>query len=346
MARTLRCCRPPFLQAVLAPWLSTGAGRLAGMILAMLVTTTPATSAREFRVADNQVESYPTVQALIYMGRLVAERTGGRHTMQVFHSRQLGEEEQTIDQTRAGAIDFARVNIALMTRHVPVTAVLALPFLFHSIDHLHAVLDGPIGSEILDSFTANGLVGLTFYDSGARSLYNSVRPIRSLADVKGLRIRVQASAIMADMIGALGAEAIELPYGQVLTGLTTKLIDGAENNWPSFVTTGHYKAARYYTLTEHTMTPEVLVMSALAWNALSDADQRIFRDAARESNIYMRSIWTALEERSRRDAQAAGIIVIKDFDRRPFEQAMSDIYAKAARDPTVARLIDRIRGVP
>jgi tripartite ATP-independent transporter DctP family solute receptor len=318
------------------------------MILLTLaaVMAAPAANAREFRAADNQVESYPTVQALIHMGRLVAERTGGRHTVRVFHSRQLGEEEQTIEQTRVGVIDFARINIAPMIKHVPVSAVLALPFLFRSIDHLHVVLDGPIGEEILAGFAPSGFIGLTFYDSGARSFYNSVRPIKSLADIRGLRIRVQPSAVMAEMIGALGAEAIELPYGQVLTGLTTGLIDGAENNWPSFVTTNHFKAARYYTLTEHTMTPEVLVMSTAAWNALSPEDQRIFRDAARESNRFMRSQWSALEERSRREAAAAGIVVIKDFDRRPFEDAMTQIYTKAARDPAIAALIERIRSVP
>lgn len=318
------------------------------MILWMLaaVMAAPAVTAREFRAADNQVESYPTVQALIHMGRLVAQRTGGRHTIQVFHSRQLGEEEQTIEQTRVGVIDLTRINIAPMIKHVPVSAVLALPFLFRSIDHLHAVLDGSIGEEILAGFTPGGFIGLTFYDSGARSFYNSARPIKSLADLRGLRIRVQPSAVMAEMIGALGAEAIELPYGQVLTGLTTGLIDGAENNWPSFVTTNHFKAARYYTLTEHTMTPEVLVMSTAAWNALSEEDRRIFRDAARESNLFMRSQWAALEERSRREAAAAGIVVIKDFDRRPFEDAMAQIYAKAARDPAIAALIERIRSVP
>ncbi len=128
------------------------------------------------------------------------------------------------------------------------------------------MLDGPIGDEILNSFEPYGFVGLAFYNSGARSIYNSVRPIRSIADMKGLRLRVQQSEQMSEMMKSLGAEPIELPYGQVTTGLATKLIDGAENNWPSYVTTGHYKYAGYYTLTEHTMSPEVLVMSLKAWN--------------------------------------------------------------------------------
>jgi tripartite ATP-independent transporter DctP family solute receptor len=301
--------------------------------------------AREFRAADTQSEDYPTVQALQYMGRLVAERSGGRHQIRVFHSRQLGEEKETIEQTRAGAIDLNRTNVALIGNFVPAVNVLAMPFLFRSIEHLQKVLDGPIGTEILDSFEPHGFVGLAFYDSGARSIYNSVRPVRSIADLRGLRLRVQQSELMSDMIRALGAEPIELPYGQVLTGLATKLVDGAENNWPSFVTTDHYKYAGYYTLTEHTMSPEVLVMSQKAWDSLSADDQRIFRDAAIESSRFMHQKWKNLEMESRRQAEAAGVTIVTDFDHKPFEAAMAGIYAKAQRDPAAAELIERIRKV-
>jgi tripartite ATP-independent transporter DctP family solute receptor len=299
--------------------------------------------AREFRAADTQSEDYPTVQALRYMGRLIAEKSGGRHQIRVFHSRQLGEEKETIEQTRAGAIDLNRTNVALIGTFVPAMNVLAMPFLFRSIEHLQKVLDGPIGNEILGSFEPYGFVGLAFYDSGARSIYNSVRPVRSVADMKGLRLRVQQSELMSDMIRALGAEAVELPYGQVLTGLATRLIDGAENNWPSFVTTGHYKYAGLYTLTEHTMSPEVLVMSQKAWESLSPDDRKIFREAAIRSSQFMREKWKNLEDQSRAQARAAGVTIVTDFDRKPFEAAMTGIYAKAQRDTAAAQLIDRIR---
>jgi tripartite ATP-independent transporter DctP family solute receptor len=301
--------------------------------------------AREFRAADTQSEDYPTVEALRYMGSLVAERSGGRHQLAVFHSRQLGEEKETLEQTRVGAIDLNRTNVALIGTMVPAVNVLAMPFLFRSLEHLQKVLDGPIGTEILGSFEPYGFVGLTFYDSGARSIYNSVRPVRTLADVKGLRIRVQQSEQMSEMIRALGAEPVELPYGQVLTGLATKLIDGAENNWPSFVTTDHYKYAGYYSLTEHTMSPEVLVMSQKAWSSLPAEDQKIFREAAQRSSRFMREKWRDLEERSRKKAEAAGATIVTDLDRKPFEAAMAGIYAKAQRDPAIARLIERIRNV-
>jgi tripartite ATP-independent transporter DctP family solute receptor len=323
-----------------------GLWRTVVIVVALFLTANSTSAvAREFRAADTQTEDYPTVQALLYMGRLIADKSGGRHQIRVFHSHQLGEEKETIEQTRAGAIDLNRINVALIGTLVPATNVLAMPFLFRSVAHLQKVLDGPIGNEILDSFAPFGFVGLAFYDSGARSIYNSVRPVRSLADVRGLRVRVQQSELMSEMIKALGAEPVELPYGQVLTGLATKLIDGAENNWPSFVTTGHYKYAGYYTLTEHTMSPEVLVMSQKAWASLSSEDRKIFRDAAMQSSHFMREMWSALEEQSRQRAKAAGVTVVTDIDHKPFEAAMAGIYAKAQRDPAAAELIERIRKV-
>jgi tripartite ATP-independent transporter DctP family solute receptor len=279
------------------------------------------------------------------MAREVEERTGGRHRIRVFHSRQLGEEKETIEQTRVGAIDLNRTNVAPLGSLISSANVLSLPFLFRSFDHLHKVLDHAVGEEILAGFQRHGFVGLTYYDSGARSIYNTVRPVRTLADMKGLRIRVQQSELMMGMIKALGAEPIELPYGQVLTGLQAKLIDGAENNWPSYVTTGHYKLAPHYTLTEHTMGPEVLVMSLRAWESLSADDQTVFRDAARKSSMFMRELWLGWEERSRQQAKAAGNVITSNFDRKPFEQAMSAIHAQAVMDPELRHLIERIRQV-
>jgi len=316
---------------------------ITGALFALAITTNA--SAREFRAADTQSEDYPTVQALRYMGRLIEEKTEGRLQIRVFHSRQLGEEKETIEQTRAGAIDLNRSNVALIGSFVPATNVLAMPFLFRSIEHLQNVLDGPIGEEILNSFEPYGFVGLTFYDSGARSIYNNVRPIRSIADIKGLRIRVQQSELMSDMVRALGGEPIELPYGQVRTGLATNLINGAENNWPSFVTTDHYRHASFYTLTEHTMSPEVLIMSWKAWASLSPEERVIFREAAMQSSRFMRERWRDLEEKSRQQAEGAGVAIVSDFDRKPFEAAMSPIYEKIRRDPAAAALIERIRTV-
>ena len=320
-------------------------GAASAVAVLMVVGPLDGATAREFRAADIQEESYPTVQALLFMDQLVAERTGGRHRIRVFHSRQLGEESQTIEQTRVGAIDLNRINVAAIGDVAPTLNVLAQPFLFGSINHLYRVIDGPIGDDILAAIEPNGFIGLTFYDSGARSIYTRAPPVRGLPDLKGLRIRVQQSDLVIRMMKALGAEPVALPYGQVLTALSAQLVDGAENNWPSFVTTGHFKVAQYYTVTEHTMGPEVLVMSRRAWQELSDADRVIFRTAARDSSRHMREQWLGWEERSKKQAAEGGSTIIDNFDRRPFEDATRPLRDEMRADPRFGPLIERIQAL-
>jgi tripartite ATP-independent transporter DctP family solute receptor len=316
----------------------------AGAVL-LCVVGPVASGAREFRAADIQDENYPTVQALRYMDQLVAQRTGNAHRIRVFHSRQLGEESQTIEQTRVGAIDIDRINVGALGNMAPIVNVLALPFLFRSIDHLHKVIDGPIGDEILGALDPSGFVGLAFYDSGARSLYTVRKPVQQLADLIGMRIRVQQSDLMEKMVRALGATPVQLPFGQVLTALSTNLIDGAENNWPSYVTTNHYKIARYYTMTEHAMGPEMVIMNRRAWQELSPEDQAIFRAAARDSSKYMRASWRSWEERSRKQAQEAGVTIFSSIDRKPFEEATRPLRDALRADPKFGPLIDRIEAI-
>jgi len=323
---------------------SLARGWLVASLCGALALASPA-AAREFRVADIQEESYPTVQALRYLDQLVTQRTNGRHRVRVFHSRQLGEENQTIEQTRVGAIDMNRINVGPMGNIAPVLNVLALPFLFRSVDHLYKVVDGPIGEEILAALESSGLIGLTFYDSGARSIYTATRPVHVIDDLSGLRVRVQQSELMDRMIKSLGAEPVGLAYGQVLTALQTKLINGAENNWPSFVSAGHYKVARYYTATQHTMSPEVLIMSLRAWADLSAEDRMIFREAARQSSQYMREQWLDWERRSERQAIESGVSVISNVNRKPFEDATKPLRDTMRADPKFRSLIERIEAV-
>jgi tripartite ATP-independent transporter DctP family solute receptor len=328
---------------VVSRYLTAGAGAA----LAMLASggSLDRLAAREFRAADIQEESYPTVQALFDLDQLVAERTGGRHRIRVFHSRQFGEESQTIEQTRVGAIDLNRINVAAIGDIAPALSILAQPFLFRSIDHLYKVIDGPIGDDILAAIEPDGFIGLAFYDSGARSIYTRSSPVRGLPDLKGRRLRVQQSDLMIRMMKALGAEPVALPYGQVLTALSAQLVDGAENNWPSYVTSGHYKVAQFYTVTEHTMGPEVLVMSRRAWQELSDADRAIFRAAARDSSRHMRQQWLSWEAQSRKQAAEGGVTIIENFDRKPFEDATRPLRDEMRADPKFGPLIGRIRAV-
>ena len=259
--------------------------------LACVLIATGSAGAREFRAADIQDENYPTVQALRIMDQLVTQRTEKRHSIRVFHSRQLGEESQTVEQTRVGAIDINRINVGAIGNAAPVLNILALPFLFRSVDHLYKVIDGPIGQEILGALEPYGFVGLTFYDSGARSIYTARRPVRTLDDLRGQRIRVQQSDLMDKMIRSLGGVPISLPYGQIGTALTANLVDGAENNWPSYVTANHFKVAPFYTVTEHTMGPEIVIMSRRAWEELSpDERDDLSRRGARVLALYARAV--------------------------------------------------------
>jgi tripartite ATP-independent transporter DctP family solute receptor len=307
------------------------------------IGSTITAEARDLRAADIQAEGFATVQALHYMDQLVTESSGGRHKMTVFDSGKLGDEGQTIEQTRAGVIDISRVNAVEIGQLAPVLNVLALPFLFRSNEHLHNVIDGPIGDEILASLETYGFVGLTFYDAGARSLYTAKKLVKTLADVKGLRLRVQQSELMDKMARALGADPVQLSYLQIPTALSTGLIDGAEGNWPAFMTGGHYKVAPFYSLTEHTRAPSVVIMSRRSWDELSFEDRAIIHDAARKSAGYIREAWPRAEDQSRDQAAKAGVTIIKNIARKPFEEATKPLrYELPQADPRLRALIDRI----
>jgi tripartite ATP-independent transporter DctP family solute receptor len=317
----------------------------AAVVLAAALLTAVTADAREFRAADIQEDNYPTVQALRVLDQLVTKRSENRHSIRVFHSRQLGEESQTIEQTRVGAIDINRINVGAIGDVAPVLNVLALPFLFRSVDHLYKVIDGAIGDEILAAVEPYGFVGLAFYDSGARSIYTARRPVRTLDDFRGQRVRIQQSALMTKMVKMLGGVPVTLPYGQIGTALLANLVDGAENNWPSYVSAGHYKMAPLYSVTEHAMGPEIVVMSRRAWDELSDDDRAIFRAAAKDSSRYMREQWLSWEERSRRQAMSAGVKVIEDIDRKAFVAATAPLRDEMRKDSRFAPLVKRIEAV-
>ena len=307
--------------------------------------TAAAQDSRVFRSADTHADGYPTVEAVEYMGELLDGWTGGRLQIQVFPGRQLGEERDTIEQTIIGAIDMNRVNLAPLNNIVPETAVPALPFVFRSIDHMHRAMDGEIGQEILAAMEPHGLIGLAYYDSGARSFYNTVRPIRSPADMDGMRIRVQNSDLFVAMVEALGANATPMEFGQVYDALRTGVIDGAENNWPSYESTRHFEVANHYTLDQHSLSPEVLVMSALTWSELSPADQQLVRNAATLSVPRMRELWNARVDASRETVIANGNEIIEGVDKQPFIDAMQPVYDRFVTDE-LRPLVDRIQALP
>ncbi len=293
--------------------------------------------------ADHEL-TYPTTQGLLKMGELLDEWSNGRVTMVVYPSAQLGSERETIELTRAGEIDINRVNINPITQIVPEFKAFALPYIFRSAEHMHRVVDGELGRELLQYLEEKGLVGLGFYDSGQRSFYNSMRRIRSVEDLQGLRIRVQKAEIVMDMVRALGAIPIPMSFEEVYTGLPPGVVHGAENNYPSWVTKGHFETARFYIQDEHSRVPEVILFSKKTWDRLSKEDRVLIRRAARESVPFQRSLWEAMVAESIEKALAAGCEIITNVDKGPFVKAMEPVYEKHAVE--LMPIIERIRAVP
>ena len=299
---------------------------------------------RTLRAADTHIPSYPTVRAVEWMGRTLARETGGRIRIRAYPGRQLGEESDTLQQTVFGAVDINRINITALTNVVPKTVVLTLPFIFQSTEHRDRVLHGDIGDEILAALEPYGLIGLVFYDSGARSIYTARRNVRSPADLAGLRIRVQNSDIAVAMIQALGANATPMEFGQVYEAIRNGAVDGAENNWPSFVDTRHFEVAPHYSLTQHSMAPEVLIMSNRTWQRFGASDRELIRDTARRSIEVMSGLWAERVREARAIATAAGVTVV-DVGKTPFLEAVRPVYERYAGDPALAALVRRIRAV-
>ena len=296
------------------------------------------------RSSDTHPDGYPTVEAVKHMGELLEERTDGRMGIEVFHSAQLGEEKDTIEQTQFGVIDLNRVSLGPFNNLIPETAIVSLPYIFRDTEHMHEVMDGPIGEEILAAFEPHGLVGLAFYDGGARSFYNNEKPIESIEDLEGMKFRVMQSDVFVDMVNALGGDATPMPYGEVYSAIETGVIDGAENNPPSYLTSGHAEVARYYTLDEHLIVPEVLVMSKSRWDQLSPEDQEIVRQAARDSVSVQRELWAAAEEAALEEVIANGAQV-NEVEKQPFIDAMAPVYDKYANTPELKDLVERIQAV-
>ncbi|MCV9967105.1 TRAP transporter substrate-binding protein [Pararhizobium sp. BT-229] len=316
----------------------------AAAITAVSLMMGAASAETVLRSSDTHPDGYPTVEAVKYLGELLKERTAGRYGIEVFHSAQLGEEKDTIEQVRSGVIDMNRVSMGPFNGLIPETTVPSLPYIFRSVDHMRKVLDGDVGTDILAAFEPHGLVALAFYDGGARSFYNSKKPIASKEDLNGMKFRVMQSDIFVDMVNALGANATPMPYGEVYSAIETGVIDGAENNFPSYDTAKHAEVAKYYSLDEHLMVPEVLVISKASWDKLSPEDQTILRQAAKDSVIKQRELWDAKEKESRAKVEAAGS-TISTPDKQPFIDAMVPVYEKHVTDPKLKDLVARIKAV-
>ena len=308
------------------------------VLCAVLAAAFSLARAAEFRSADtHNADDYPTVLAVKKMSELLEQKSGGKHKIKVFNKQALGSEKETVDQVKIGALDFTRVNVGPMNAICPLTQVPTMPFLFNSIEHMRKVLDGPVGDEILKSCESAGFIGLAFYDSGARSIY-AKKPIKTVADAKGLKIRLQQSDLWVALVSAMGANPTPMPYGEVYTALKTGLIDAAENNIPSFDTAKHVEAVKIYSKTEHSMAPEILVMSKIVYDKLPANEQAMIRAAAKESVAFERQKWDEQEAKSLASVKAQGAEIV-EVDKKSFQSVMAPVYDKFMTTPEMKRLV-------
>jgi tripartite ATP-independent transporter DctP family solute receptor len=318
----------------------------AGLGAAVAISPARAQSKSVFKASDVQPAGYPTVVATENLGRKLEAATNGRLSVQMFPSMQLGGEKETIEQTQIGAIQILRVSAGSVGPIVDDINVVNMPFLFRNMAHAEKMMDGPIGQELLDKITANanaGLVALCWMNAGARSLYNTKKPIKAIEDLKGMKFRVIGNPIFIDMMNALGGNGVAMGYDQVFSSLQTGVIDGAENNPPSYVFSNHYTAAKYFSLTEHLIIPEVLVFSKKAWASISPDDQTLIKKFAREAQLEERGLWNKYEQQAMDKAKAAGCQIVEIAEKKPFQDAVKPVWDKYG--PKYQDMIKRIQAV-
>jgi tripartite ATP-independent transporter DctP family solute receptor len=283
------------------------------------------------KASDVHPLGYPTVESVLAMGKKLEAATSGRLSIQMFPSMQLGGEKEMIEQAQVGALQIARISVGAVGPVVDEVNVFNMPFVFRDAKHMEAVLDGDIGTELLNKITANektNLVALCWMNAGSRNVYNSKRPIKSMADLKGLKIRMIGNPLFIDTMNALGGNGIAMGFDQVYSALQTGVVDGAENNLPSFVAQNHYQVAKYFTMTEHLIIPELLVFSKTSWNKLSKEDQDLVKKVGREAQAEQRVLWYAAEKTALDKMKEVGTEIVTQIDKKPFQEAVKPVWEK------------------
>ncbi len=303
-----------------------------------------AATAAELRGWNIHVEDYPVSIAMESFMAEVAEKTGGEVTGQIYHNGVLGSQPDAIEQIRLGVIDFGEFSLGPMGQSIPETNVVSLPFIFPSIPKMYELMDGEVGEAIGAGMIEKGIVPLGWYDAGARSFYNSVRPINTPADVEGLKVRVMSNDLFVGMVESMSGNATPMAFGEVYQSIKTGVVDGAENNPPSYESTNHFEVAQYYSLTEHLIIPECLCMSLKTWEKMTPEQQEILKAAGQASAELQRELWQAREAASMEIVQAGGTTVNTIADKAPFQEAMAPVYEQFLADnPDLSDLVNLIR---
>jgi tripartite ATP-independent transporter DctP family solute receptor len=311
--------------------------------LPLAFTLSSAAHALEIKFADIHPAGYPTVVAEEQLGKTLVAESDGKLTFKMFAGGVLGSEKEVVEQAQVGAIQMARVSLGIVGPVVPDVNVFNMPFVFRDQAHMRKVIDGEVGDEILDKITNSefNLVALAWMDGGTRNIYTK-KPVRSLEDLKGMKIRVQGNPMFIETINAMGGNGIAMDTGEIFSALQTGVIDGAENNPPTLLEHNHYQNAKFYSLTGHLILPEPIVMSKITWNKLTPEQQALVKKTAKAAQAQERTLWDAKSASSEEKLKAAGVEFIT-VDKKPFYEATASVRAKYGAP--YADLIKRIEAV-
>lgn len=298
----------------------------------------------ELKLAHGLPTDHPVHKAMMFMAQRCSELSDGKLTIEVYPAEQLGSEQQCVELVQIGSLAITKVSAAVMESFTDAYKVFGLPYIFRSKEHAFKIMDGEIGRDLLLSTEDKWIRGLTYYDAGSRSFYTIDRPIHSPDDLSGLKIRVMRSITAVEMVRALGGSATPISWGELYTALQSGVVDGAENNPPSLYTSRHYEVCKYYSLDEHTTIPDVLVVSKIIWDKLSDQEKQWLQQAADESARLERKLWADSEKESLEEVQKAGVEVIYP-DKEPFIEKVQPLIESYSDNEVIYSYIKRIQSV-
>lgn len=300
--------------------------------------------AAEWRGWNIHKAGYPNTVAMDEFARLLDEKSGGRITLKMYHAGTLGSQPDAIEQVRIGALEIGNFSLGPVGPVAKEANVVSLPFVFRSVEHMYRAMDGKVGEMISAGMEKKGLVSLAWHDAGARSFYNTKKPITAPEDVKGMKVRVMNNDLYSGMISALGGNPSPMAFAEVYQALKTNVVDGAENNWPSYESTGHYEVAGFYSVSQHLIIPECVCINTQVFRALSEEDQKLVREAAVESAKLQRQLWAERKVASQKKAVGSGVKVNEIADKSAFQAAMQPVYDKyLAANPDLKTLVQLIK---
>ncbi len=301
------------------------------------------TGVKVIKMGHAQVVSHPVHQAMVFLGKRLEEKSGGKIKVKVYPNQQLGTERELLELLQIGSVGMTKVSAASLEAFSPEISVLGLPYLFRDDAHITQVLEGEIGKELLLSTEKYWLRGLCFYDAGKRSFYSKTKPIATPADLVGLKVRVQESKMAINMVRGMGGSPTPVSYGELYTALQQGIVDAAENNPPSFYNSRHYEVCKYYSIDEHTAIPDVVLVSTKVWSELSPEEQVWLQEAADESAAYQTKLWKEAVEEALREVQKAGV-EISYPSKEPFLEKVAAVYAQVFQEQKkLEALVQRIQ---